>query len=95
VSVRVQTVHAEVEFRVQDSGPGIAPGELPLIFDRYWQAKHTKGGAGLGLYISKGLVEAHSGRIWVESVVGEGTTVCFMIPQSKPLAAAPASKRAS
>jgi signal transduction histidine kinase len=95
VSLRVQTVNAEVEFRVQDSGPGIAPGELPLIFDRYWQAKHTKGGAGLGLYISKGLIEAHGGRIWVESVVGEGTTVCFMIPQSKPLAAAPASKRAS
>jgi signal transduction histidine kinase len=95
VSLRVQTVNAEVEFRVRDTGPGIAASEIPLIFDQYWQAKHTKGGAGLGLYISKGLIEAHGGRIWVESIVGEGTTVCFTVPQSKPVAVTPASKRAS
>ena len=81
VSLSVQSVNGEIEVRVQDSGPGITASELPLIFERYWQAKHTKGGAGLGLYISKGLVEAHGGRIWVESVVGEGTTVCFTIPE--------------
>jgi len=95
VSLRVETENGEVEFRVRDTGPGIAESEIPLIFDQYWQAKHTKGGAGLGLYISKGLVEAHGGRIWVESIVGEGTTVCFTMPQSKPVAVAPASKRAS
>jgi signal transduction histidine kinase len=95
VSLRIKNINGEIEFRVRDSGPGIAPSELPLIFDRYWQAKPGKGGAGLGLYISKGLVEAHGGRIWVESIVGEGTTVCFTVPRSKPVAVAPASKRAS
>ena len=95
VSLRVETANGEVEFRVRDTGPGIPESEIPLIFDQYWQAKHTKGGAGLGLYISKGLVEAHGGRIWVESIVGEGTTVCFTLPQAKPVAVAPASKRAS
>jgi two-component system, chemotaxis family, sensor kinase Cph1 len=94
VSLRVQTVNGEVEFRVRDTGPGIAASELPRIFDQYWQSKHTKGGAGLGLYISKGLVEAHGGRIWVESIVGEGTTVCFTVPLSKP-SVAPATMRAS
>jgi signal transduction histidine kinase len=95
VSLSVQLVNGQIEFRVRDTGPGIAPGEVPLIFDRYWQAKHTKGGAGLGLYISKGLVEAHGGRIWVESIVGEGTTVCFTVPESKAIALPPAAKRVS
>jgi signal transduction histidine kinase len=94
VSLRIEAVDGDLEFRVRDSGPGIAASELPRIFDQYWQAKHTKGGAGLGLYISKGLVEAHGGRIWVESLVGEGTAVCFRLPQSKPSAVSPASRRA-
>jgi signal transduction histidine kinase len=89
VSLSVQLVNGEIEFGVRDSGPGISPSELPWIFDQYWQAQHNKGGTGLGLYISKGLVEAHGGRIWVESAVGEGTTVYFTVPPSKALAASP------
>jgi signal transduction histidine kinase len=72
---------------VSDSGPGIAPDHLPKIFDRHWQANETRTlGAGLGLSIAKGIVEAHSGRIWVESEVGKGSTFRFTLPLSQPLA---------
>ena len=95
VSVSITAVDDAIEFRIKDCGPGIAPSELPHIFDQYWQAQPGKLGAGLGLYISKGLVEAHGGKIWVESVVGEGTTVCFSVPASKSVAAAQPARRAS
>jgi signal transduction histidine kinase len=84
VSLSVSRSNNQILFRVKDSGPGIAPAELPHVFDQYWQAKHGKPGAGLGLYICKGLVEAHGGKIWIETGVGEGTTVCFTIPAVKP-----------
>jgi PAS domain S-box-containing protein len=72
----------EVTFRVADSGSGIAPENLPRVFDRFWQATSRAGrvGAGLGLPITKGIVEAHAGRIWVESAAGSGTTFFFTIP---------------
>jgi signal transduction histidine kinase len=82
VSVSVQNCDDEIQFCVSDSGPGIPASELPRIFDQYWQAQQNKSGSGLGLYISKGLVEAHGGRIWVESAVGEGTSVYFTVPQA-------------
>ena len=54
--------------------------ELARIFEPYWQAKRTASlGAGLGLKIAKGIVEAHGGRIWVESAPGEGTTFRFAL----------------
>ncbi|MGZ3687480.1 MAG: sensor histidine kinase [Bdellovibrionota bacterium] len=81
VVVRAMPVGAEVEFSVADSGVGIAPGELSLVFERYWQAEVGVGkGMGLGLAISKGIVDAHGGRIWVESAVGRGSTFHFTIP---------------
>jgi signal transduction histidine kinase/ActR/RegA family two-component response regulator len=71
----------EVVIWVRDSGRGIAKEELPHIFDRFWQAKKAeRKGTGLGLTICKSIVEAHDGRIWAESVLGEGTTMCFTIP---------------
>jgi len=70
-----------VVFWVADTGSGIAAGERPHVFDRFWQARSDgRGGAGLGLAIVKGIVEEHGGRVWVESVVGRGTTFFFTIP---------------
>ena len=71
----------EVRVSVTDQGPGIPEADLPRVFEPYWQAESTaRQGAGIGLKIAKGLVEAHGGRIWVESKVGEGTTFSFTLP---------------
>jgi signal transduction histidine kinase len=70
-----------VTFSVLDSGRGIAAEHLPRVFDRYWQSSRTdRQGAGLGLAIAKGIVEAHGGRIWIESRPDEGTTASFTLP---------------
>jgi signal transduction histidine kinase len=75
----------EVIFRVADTGSGIAPENVPRVFDRFWQAiTANRQGAGLGLPITKGIVEAHGGRIWVESTPSRGTTFSFTIPQATP-----------
>lgn len=74
------TSESNVQFLVKDTGPGIGSAQLPHIFDRYWQG--TIGGrqnAGLGLSIAKGIIEAHGGRIWVESKLGEGSTFYFTL----------------
>jgi len=58
---------------------------LPRVFDRFWQAtRANRQGAGLGLPITKGIVEAHGGRIWVESTPNRGTTFFFAIPEATP-----------
>jgi len=68
---------------VLDNGKGIAPEHMPRVFDRYWQSSRTdRQGAGLGLAIAKGIVEAHGGRIWIESRPGEGTTASFTLPSA-------------
>jgi signal transduction histidine kinase len=82
VVVDVQAERAHVAFSVSDAGPGI-PEELPRLFDRFWQGRSQhRAGAGLGLTIVKGVVEGHGGRIWVESVSGQGATFRFEIPLS-------------
>jgi PAS domain S-box-containing protein len=71
----------DVIISVLDRGQGIAAEHLPRVFDRYWQSSRTdRQGAGLGLAIAKGIVEAHGGRIWIESRPGEGTTASFTLP---------------
>jgi signal transduction histidine kinase len=71
----------EVLFWVADTGSGIRDEDLPHLFDPFWQGRnHEAQGAGLGLPIVKGIVEAHEGRIWVESAPDEGTTFFFTIP---------------
>ena len=68
----------EVVFWVADTGGGIAAENLPHVFDRFWQATRAgRQGAGLGLPITKGIVEAHGGRIWVESTLGPGHHLLF------------------
>jgi signal transduction histidine kinase len=67
---------------VADTGPGIAPGELERIFEEFEQAADGKQaeGTGLGLPLSRRLVELHGGRLWVESEVGRGSTFRFTLP---------------
>jgi PAS domain S-box-containing protein len=72
---------AAVRISVADTGPGIAADQLPQVFGRFWQGGHRdRLGVGLGLAICKGIIEAHGGEIWVESVQGEGTTFAFWLP---------------
>jgi signal transduction histidine kinase len=74
----------EIVFWVADTGGGIASENLPRVFDRFWTATRTgRQGAGLGLPITKGIVEAHGGRIWVESTPGRGSTFFFTIPVAR------------
>lgn len=89
--VRVDAVleGPEVHFRVSDDGRGIPPDKLESIFDRFEQVDSSdtrqRGGTGLGLTISKGIVERLGGRIWAESQLGVGTTVHFTLPAAREL----------
>ena len=82
VSVLAERHGEEIEFAVQDNGPGIPDGELGRIFERYWTVRRNapKGGTGLGLAIARGIVEAHGGRLWAESTLGSGSTFRFTVP---------------
>ena len=73
-----------VVYSVSDTGPGIAREDLKLVFGRFWQAKGTAHlGSGLGLAIAKGIAQAHRGRVWAESTLGNGATFHFALPRSK------------
>jgi signal transduction histidine kinase len=66
---------------VSDRGRGLGPEELPRVFERHWRGQRaTYRGSGLGLSIAKGIVEAHGGRIWVESQLGVGSRFAFTLP---------------
>jgi PAS domain S-box-containing protein len=82
VVVRIEDRGKEAHLVVIDQGPGIVPEHLPRLFDRFYRADATgAGGLGLGLYISRMLVEAHGGRIWAESEVGRGSTFTVALPK--------------
>ena len=74
----------EARIEISDTGPGITPEDLPHIFDPYYSAsqKHKKSGTGLGLYIGKGIVDAHGGRIECGSQPGVGTTFSITLPMT-------------
>ena len=69
----------EITIIVEDNGPGISAIDLPHIFDRFYKSSDS-GGMGLGLSIAKYLVEAHGGKIWAESEIGQGTKISFALP---------------
>ncbi len=80
ITIDARTNRNEAWFSVRDTGQGISEEELPHVFDRFWQSeKSSQAGIGLGLSIVKGLVEAHGGRLWVESKLGAGTTFYFTL----------------
>jgi signal transduction histidine kinase len=86
VAIRSAPQNGEIVVSVADTGPGIAPQEIPLLFERYKQSKTSRNreGAGLGLFIVKSLVDAYQGRVEVESSLGVGTCFSVFLPVTTP-----------
>jgi signal transduction histidine kinase/DNA-binding response OmpR family regulator len=84
VYVTADQLEDEIRIAVTDTGPGIATDQLPHVFGRFWQGTRAdRRGIGLGLAIAKGIIDAHGGRIWVESPAGEGATFYFTLPTAE------------
>ncbi len=82
ITVRIKDQGDFVRCSVDDTGEGIPPSYLEKVFEKFKQVEgHFKGGAGLGLTICKRIVEAHHGKIWVESQVGKGSSFIFLLPK--------------
>ena len=85
VTMRVAPADGGTLFSVSDTGPGIPEDDRHHLFDRFWHAEHhARVGSGLSLFIVKEIVEAHGGRIWVESTLGSGSTFFFVLPVAGP-----------
>ena len=81
VELRSWQKDGDVAFEIADTGPGVSREAQTHLFDRFWQERQSdKRGVGLGLPIAKGIVEAHGGRIWVDSEPGKGSRFCFTLP---------------
>jgi signal transduction histidine kinase len=80
ISFAARAADGQVEFSVTDSGAGILPENLPRVFERFWTSGKCRGCAGLGLAISRAIVEAHGGSMRVESQPGQGATFTFTLP---------------
>jgi signal transduction histidine kinase len=81
IDVNLQQVDQHLLVSMADQGPGIPDESLPLIFDRFYRVRSEKAtGTGLGLYICKQIIDAHRGKIWAESTLGEGTTFFIELP---------------
>lgn len=92
IRVRGEPAGGELRLSVSDTGPGIPDDLLELVFERFWQAGgKDRRGLGLGLYICRSIAEAHGGRIWVESRLGEGSTFYFTIPDTTGSLSPPAN----
>ena len=85
ITVRVADTEPGIRFAVADSGAGMPADQLEVVFERFRQLSRDRRGLGLGLYISKSIVEAHGGRIWVQSALGAGSTFYFTIPTAGAL----------
>jgi signal transduction histidine kinase len=86
VTIHAKTDGERVKVSIRDTGEGIQPEDLPHIFERFYRGEKSRsrasGGAGLGLAIARGIVEAHGGKITVESAPGQGSTFIFTLPKS-------------
>jgi signal transduction histidine kinase len=86
IEVRSERTGTMVQVTVTNEGPGIAPDEVPRLFSRFARTRSAQSGAtpglGLGLYICRGIVEAHGGELWVQSVPGEKTHFRFTLPRA-------------
>ena len=82
ITVRSEVTDNELLVQVADGGIGIANEDIPKLFERFYrvEASDRIEGTGLGLHISQQIVEAHSGKIWIESELGEGSTFSFALP---------------
>ena len=84
VRIEVSRPGDKVLVRVCDTGEGIPPADLPHVFERFYRGEKSRsrvtGGAGLGLAIAKGIVEAHNGQIWAENTAGAGVCFAFVLP---------------
>jgi two-component system OmpR family sensor kinase/two-component system sensor histidine kinase BaeS len=85
IALRAEQIEGGVRIRVRDTGTGIAPEDLPYVFDRFWKGDRSRqrsdgSGSGLGLAIARQLVHAHGGSIQVESTVGQGTIFAVDLP---------------
>ena len=87
-TVRVQTLPNDLIFEVEDTGIGIAPDDLPRLFEKFYRGKQREAraqhGTGLGLAIVHSIAEQHGGRIWVESQLGKGSRFLLQIPLTQP-----------
>jgi len=88
VTLRVKSLAEGLQFEVQDTGIGIAPADRPRLFEKFFRGSQREAraerGSGLGLAIVKSIAERHHGKIWVESVLGQGSTFFLLIPQVQP-----------
>ncbi len=86
ISIRVDVQSDQIILQVTDTGPGIPPADQPHIFEKFYRASNVPkgvGGSGLGLAIVKSIVDSHQGRIWVESVLGQGSTFTVVLPHHR------------
>ena len=84
MAIKVSAADGSYAVAVQDTGPGVSTADQAKLFREFQRGNNTvarkKGGTGLGLAISKRIIERHGGRIWIDSVVDQGSTFSFMVP---------------
>ncbi len=97
ITVELEKQNGQAILRISDTGPGIPPADQPHIFEKFYRATNVPkgvGGSGLGLAIVKSIVDSHHGRIWVESILGKGSTFVVVLPTYQNNAATGSSKPA-